>query len=142
MNKKGFTLVELVVVVVILAIIALIAIPAVMRIIRDGRERRENIDVGVVLSGGYDYMLKDISRLPTVGNPEIVTLRKIISEGILRIDLTECKPKPCEPYFNMDDCIRVTNHEGVAAQTDLKPNEQYFGTYFFEYFEYTSTVCQ
>lgn len=38
MNKKGFTLVELLAVIVILAIIALIATPTVINIVRDSRD--------------------------------------------------------------------------------------------------------
>ena len=39
MNKKGFTLVELLAVIVILAIIALITAPAILNVINDAREK-------------------------------------------------------------------------------------------------------
>jgi len=140
MNKKGFTLVELIVVIVIVALIALISVPAVINIIRDARERRESVDADVVLNAAYDFMLKDRSRLPASGSSVTITIIDIQNAGILREDITDCRDD-APNCFNRDDCIRVTNHQGQSAETNLKPSEQYFGTYFFEYFEHTSSVC-
>lgn len=56
MNKKGFTLVELLAVIVILAIIALIATPQILNIIVSSRESAtsESVD-GIYKAIGIDY---------------------------------------------------------------------------------------
>lgn len=57
MNKKGFTLVELLAVIILLAIIAVISFAVVTDRIKDSRQRLYNVLVHDLEKAGEDYML-------------------------------------------------------------------------------------
>ena len=55
MNKKGFTLVELLAVIVILGLLGALTIPLVEKIIKDNREKVHQVNVDTILNAAYDY---------------------------------------------------------------------------------------
>ena len=55
MNKKGFTLVELLAVIIILAIVALIATPIVLNVIEDSRKSAAESDANIIYNTINDY---------------------------------------------------------------------------------------
>lgn len=57
-NKKGFTLVELIMVIVVIGIIAMIAIQSVTKRIADSKERAYNIQVNNIENAAKKYMLE------------------------------------------------------------------------------------
>ncbi len=59
MNKKAFTLIELLAVIVILAIIALIAVPIIINIIRDTKEKSREISKDLYLTAVEQTILKE-----------------------------------------------------------------------------------
>ncbi len=59
MNKKAFTLIELLAVIVILAIIALIAVPIIINIIRDTKEKSREISKDLYLNAVEQTILKE-----------------------------------------------------------------------------------
>ena len=63
MNKKGFTLVEIIAIVAILAILVIIAAPNVMKLFREGREKTMTIQENEVLDAAKLY-LEDYCRNP------------------------------------------------------------------------------
>jgi len=80
MNKKGFTLTELLTVIVILAIIALIAVPIVMGIIESSRGRLEAEQKG---------RIEDAARRWAVTltvDSDCVSVATLIGEGFLEAD--------------------------------------------------------
>ncbi len=59
MNRKAFTLIELLAVIVILAIIALIAVPIIINIIRDTKEKSREISKELYLNAVEQTILKE-----------------------------------------------------------------------------------
>ena len=68
MNKKGFTLVELLAVIVVLGLISLLTIPAVDRIIKDNREKADDVNVDTILNAAFDYVQQNPSKIPESNN--------------------------------------------------------------------------
>ena len=58
-NKKGFTLIELIMVIVVIGIVVMIAIQSVTKRIVDSKERAYNIEVNNIKSAAKKYMLEN-----------------------------------------------------------------------------------
>lgn len=78
MNKKGFTLVELLAVIVILAIIALIAVPIILNVIDDAREK-------AAMDSAYGYIdaveKANVQEILSNSNIEVLNGTYTISSG-------------------------------------------------------------
>ena len=59
MNKKGFTLIELIMVIVVIGIVAMIAIQSVTKRISDSKDRAYNIQVNKIENAAKKYMLEN-----------------------------------------------------------------------------------
>lgn len=64
MNKKGFTLVELLGVITVLAVIGLITMPIVNKTIKDSKQRAYNGQVEEIIKAAEDYSADNISKIP------------------------------------------------------------------------------
>ena len=73
MNKKAFTLIELVAVIVILAIIALIATPAVLNIIEDSRKSAAEASARNIVSAAKTYYMSETMNGRTPGSIDLST---------------------------------------------------------------------
>lgn len=60
MNKKGFTLIEVIAVVVIMGILALIAIPNTTRLLNGGKKEQMITEAGILISKAkYEYKMSN-----------------------------------------------------------------------------------
>lgn len=60
MNKKGFTLIEVIAVVVIMGILALIVIPNTTRLLNEGKKEQMITEVGILISKAkYEYKMSN-----------------------------------------------------------------------------------
>lgn len=64
MNRKGFTLVELLAVITLLAIIALVAVPAVDNALKEGREKLDATQEKQIIKGAKEFFANNIYCLP------------------------------------------------------------------------------
>lgn len=95
-NKKGFTLVELLAVITILGIIMVFAIPNVSNLI--GRSRRDNRESNekTLLMAGKSYMQANTSELPkAIGSKKDIDADVLKSGGYLKEDLTDGNKQNC-----------------------------------------------
>lgn len=75
MNKKGFTLTELITVLTILTVISTIIFPIVRNYLIDSEEKALNIQINKIISATEDWMLKDYNTLSLPENEgEIITI--------------------------------------------------------------------
>ena len=87
MNKKGFTLVELLAVIVILSIILVIAVPSVNRYIKQSKEKAYKVQISELLDAVESYANMNNEILPENDDEVIkITLGQLKIEGIVKND--------------------------------------------------------
>ena len=72
MNKKGFTLIELIAVIVILALIALIVFPSINSVIKDSKEKAYNEQIATIIKATKQLSYEHSNILPAeIDNSEV-----------------------------------------------------------------------
>ncbi len=95
-NKKGFTLVELLVVLVILTVIMTIAIPSVTSSIERSKQKQKNSTIKLLESAAEIYIDRNKN---TIYNDSYVSIKAIICDGIMSKE--EAKDPTNEKYTIM-----------------------------------------
>lgn len=106
MNKKGFTLVEMLAVFIILGIIFAIAYPYVNDTKNQGKKTVSDVQINKILNATYDYTLKNIRVLPSSNQTIYITLNELKKEGFIESDIKDVTIN--EEYSN-DLVISVKN---------------------------------
>lgn len=85
MNKKGFTLVELLAVIAILAVIALISVPTIANVIRESREDSYVEQERSIVNAAKTYMANNSLELPKQVNNAFVckSVEELQKAGLL-----------------------------------------------------------
>lgn len=130
MNKKGFTLVELLAVLVILSIITLLVYPIFTSVIKDSKKEIEKTNVNEILNSAYNWSLDNSSILPVNVNDDItVNVETLKKQGYLRKDAIDISTGE-----EVDDTciIRITRtiYDPDAIEDD---NSKYYSNYLFKF---------
>lgn len=126
MNKKGFTLVELLAVIIILAVILTIILPSVSKTLKKSKNTIYDIQVNDILKSTYDYSLKNIKLLPESGKTYI-TLNELKRSGFIENDLKN--PKTNEAFSN--DLVISIENVGIRYK-DKEKNSLLNGNYLYK----------
>jgi len=106
MNKKGFTLVEVLAVIIILLVILSITMPITTSVINNSKNSAYRSQINKILSATYDFSLKNSEFLPNYNKKIYITLSKLQKEGYISTSLTN--PKTGESFSN-DLVISISN---------------------------------
>ncbi len=98
MNKKGFTLVEMLAVFILLSVIIALVFPAVESVLKQSNETISNTQINKILNGAYDYTLKNLNKLPDYNQTIFITLNELKKEGYIDSDIKDINTK--EEYPN------------------------------------------
>lgn len=82
LNKKGFTLVELLVVIVILGVIMSIAIPSITSSVERSKDKQKNQVIKLIESAGELY----VDRHKNSTSTGIITLNQLIGDNLITKD--------------------------------------------------------
>ncbi|MBQ2946714.1 MAG: prepilin-type N-terminal cleavage/methylation domain-containing protein [Bacilli bacterium] len=105
MNKKGFTLVELLAVIVILALLALLTSTAVTKLVRDAKNDLSETQIQLIKSAADTWVADNLNKLPSSGGCGYLTLEDLKYYGLL--DNVILNPKNSEEIPN-DLKIKIT----------------------------------
>lgn len=112
MNKKGFTLVELIAVIVLLAATALIAVPIVNRTIKNSKEKAYNAQKAEIVTAAKKYVLEN--GITATDEPIYITLRKLVSNNYFeKGDIYD--PRNDENLLTKGVCVKITYEESSKS---------------------------
>lgn len=106
MNKKGFTLVELLAVIVLLGLIALIASPAITGIIKKSKDSLSDSQKQSIEMSAKNWATDNMTKLPSSGHCIIVRLSTLQSGGYADLEIKD--PKTGKP---MNVVVKITRKD-------------------------------
>lgn len=111
MEKRGFTLVELMTVIILLGILGLIVVPVVTNIINDNKESLYKSQLALIQEQAEKWGYENLDMLPSEENAQItLTILELKKDGKLPLDLRN--PKTNELFPNdMQVVITLRNNQ-------------------------------
>lgn len=107
MNKKGFTLTELIAVIVLLGVIALVAVPIVNETISKSKEKAHKEQINRIVSAAKRWGVDNFSLLPMENESFVLELDKLVQDGYLEDDIL-IDPKDDKDLTEKGYCIIIT----------------------------------
>lgn len=106
MNKKGFTLVELLAVITLVLVIISITVPITTNVVNNSKDSTYRSQINKILSAAYDYSLNNSKILPNYNNKKYLTLSLLQKEGYINTSIVNTKNNK---NFPNDLVISITN---------------------------------
>lgn len=104
MNKKGFTLIELIAIIVIISVVALISIPTISSIINNSKDNLLDQQVSIIEVAAKKWGLDNINALPEDDSKSgCVSLSELQNNGYLDKDIVN--PKTSK---TIDGSVKIT----------------------------------
>ena len=98
MNKRGFTLVEMIVVIILIGIVIVVAIPNVVRILKNQEQDKYNAHMKLVDVKLTEYTIKNKGELDSYTSKFRIKYSRLISEKLLE----ENNGVKCDSYIIMN----------------------------------------
>ena len=108
MNKKGFTLVELLAIIIVLSLLVVIASTSVSKIMKDSKKDLYNSQIKMIESAAKSYGSENINDLPAGGECKYITLGELKEHSL--IDPHIKNPKT-NKEFNNDMIIKISSEK-------------------------------
>ncbi len=119
MNKKGFTLVEIIIVIVLIALMAVIVIPNLAKGDVETKQQLYDSKVKSSLAAAYKYGKENIDSLSNDGSCTYITIGDLIEKGYITPDDEEgtylVNPITNESMNDVTICVKYTDREVVTS---------------------------
>ena len=125
MNKRGFTLVELLAVIIILALLALLTSTAITKLVKDSKDELYNTQIELIESAAKAWGADNILKLPGNGQCSYLTIQDLKNYGLLDTNLVD--PRNNEEISN-DLRIKITttlnaSKDGLITSYEINPED-------------------
>lgn len=139
MNKKAFTLVELMASLVILSVVLLIAIPAVVKTIKNSEESAYDMSITSIKIAMQNWKNDHTDILPNVGGKIYLTISQLKHEGYLNQEMIN--PGTEKPFPNDTLLILENTSKGFTYTVD-DTTGTYTDSYHFitPYIEFPTSI--
>lgn len=107
MNKKAFTLIEIVGVIIVIGVIGLITFPVVNSTIKNTREKSYNAQVSHIIESSKKWGVKNVESLPDVGESIEVSISMLIENGFIENTIDGKLKNPINGE-DMNGCVKIT----------------------------------
>lgn len=121
MNKKGFTLVELLAVLVILVVIMTIAIPSVASSIERSKQKQKDAKIELVVSAAELYVDRHKNSYG-VNDTDEIKLKEIICDGLLT---KEQFKDPMNEDYTLSGYVLFTKSSNSYEWIEMSNNDSY-----------------
>lgn len=121
LNRKGFTLVELLVVLVILVVIMAVAIPSVTSSIERSKQKQKDSKIELLESAAEIYVDRHKNSIGTNG---IVTIINLVDDGLVTKEQAKDPHNEsrtiCGYYsYGTKSWVEICTHEGIDLYFDI-----------------------
>ena len=123
-NKKGFTLVELIVVIAIMAILAAVLVPTVVNKINDAKESAAKSDMSTVANAIQSEIISITSGLPADGNKYVKGAGGVVNGVKAEGAATTLVEGKVTITYNAADKKFVITHKDLAADKTYEVNTE------------------
>lgn len=124
MNKKGFTLVELLAVIIILALLAMLTNVAVTKIVKDARKDMSDLQMELIRSAAETWGSENINKLPSIGYCKYLTVEDLKDYGLLNSSIIDSETKQ---EVSNDIKIKITaqdsNYGNTVISYEINPQD-------------------
>ena len=108
MNKKGFTLAEIIGVIAILGLVALLAFPPMLNMVKNSEGKIDEATKTLIYTASSQYTVKYMNDFPkTEGNVYCITINDLVKEDYLSSTI-------------LNDDIKLETKIKITISTDLK----------------------
>ena len=114
MNKKAFTLIELLAVVSILAILALIITPAIDNNIKKSKQKALQVQIENIRMAAEAYYADNISEKPAEGMDDTIYVSELVTSGYLSNNV---KNPETGTIFSSNTYVKLENINGKYVYT-------------------------
>ena len=122
MNKKGFTLVELLAVIIIISLLALLTSTSVTKILKDAKNDLSNIQIASIKAAAEAWGADNFNRLPKVNECKYLTLKDLKDYGLLDSNVIDPKNNQ-EISDNLKIKMTTTNSLGnLVTSYEVNPS--------------------
>jgi type IV pilus assembly protein PilA len=118
MNKKGFTLIELMAVIVILGVLAGAVIPVVTSVVKDAADKAYNANIDAIKTSAYDWALQNTRLLPKENNESVVVYLNELKRNTT-IDTDIKNPKTGKVLSNNTSVTITKNNNNYTYTVNL-----------------------
>ena len=116
MNKKGFTLVELLAVIIILSLLALLASTSVSKIVKDSKSDLYDTQIKLIQSAAEAWGADNLYDLPDAGTCKYLTLQDLKQYGLID---PEIKDPRTNDLFSDNLIIKITGEENKFGLNNI-----------------------
>lgn len=133
MNKKGFTLVELLAVIVILAALALISTTSITKILKDSKEDLYNTQILALKSTVENWGSDNLDKLPESDTCSYLTLKDLKEYGLIDYNIKDPRTNEDFPEDLKFKISTKTNKKGKKVTIyEVNPESIDGCTYVYE----------
>lgn len=127
MNKKGFTLVEVLAVAALIAIILALVLPTVTSILKQSEDTVYDVKINTILKSSYDYTIKDVEFLPEYEDTKYIMLAHLKENNLIDSDITD----PISRELFIDNLVISIKNVGTNHK-DKSKNSLVKGYYLYK----------
>ena len=126
MNKKGFTLIEMLIVVALIAVVFGVAVPRITKTMGSSYKRNFETKKSLIVNTAEMYAQDKHNTLTPSGGPYNISVSDLLQNGYLEPDLARGEDCSYDEGCLVDDTGNILNNKTVKVEVK---NKRYIGTW-------------
>ena len=124
MNKKAFTLIELLAVIVVLSILALLTSTAVTKMVKDSKNSLSDTQMQLIESAAKTWTSGNPNKLPDTGTCGYITLRGLYDVGLLSPNIIDPKTnEEIDDELKIKISVNASSNGNPIVEHEINPED-------------------